>query len=99
MDAAPPPNIPLSTPGQSYNPNTPFPQGQIQKNYPQGQVQTNYPQVQAFPFNYKIQNNAEQRRQEYYKIRILYPDRIPVICEKDPNQMYQIVIIINIYSL
>lgn len=94
MDAAPPPNIPLSTPEESYNPNTPSPQGQaqtnylqgqFQTNYPQGQVQTNYPQVQAFQFNYKIQNNAERRREEYNKIRSLYPDRIPIICEKDPK--------------
>ena len=76
MDAAPPPNIPLSTPEESYNPNTPSPQGQFQ---------TNYPQVQSFQFNYKIQNNAERRREEYNKIRSLYPDRIPIICEKDPK--------------
>ena len=85
MDAAPPPNIPLSTPEESYNPNTPSPQGQAQTNYLQGQFQTNYPQVQSFQFNYKIQNNAERRREEYNKIRSLYPDRIPIICEKDPK--------------
>ena len=32
MDAAPPPNIPLSTPEQTYNSNTSSPQGQAQTN-------------------------------------------------------------------
>ena len=76
MDAAPPPNIPLSTPEQFYNSNT---------SSPQEQVQTKYPQLQAFLFNFKIQNNAELRRQASNKIRSKYPDKIAIICEKDPK--------------
>lgn len=62
MAAAPPPNFPLSTPGQSYNPNTPEQSYNPNIPSPQGQVQTNYPQIQAFPFNYKIQNSTENRK-------------------------------------
>jgi len=36
-------------------------------------------------FNFKIQNNAEQRRQESNKIRSKFPDKIAIICEKDPE--------------
>ena len=76
MDAAPPPNISLSTPEQSYNSNI---------SSPQGQAQTNYPEIQAFLFNFKIQNNVEKRRQESNKIRSKFPDKIAIIYEKDPQ--------------
>jgi GABA(A) receptor-associated protein len=37
-------------------------------------------------FNFKIQNpDPVKRRQESTKIREKYPDRIPIICEKDPR--------------
>ena len=77
MAAAPPPNFSLSTPGQSYNPDTP----ELSYN----PNQTNYPQIQAFPFNYKIQNSTENRKKESNLIRTKYPDKIPIICEKDPK--------------
>ena len=76
MDAAPPPNIPLSTLEQSYNSNI---------SSPQGQAQANYPEIQAFLFNFKIQNNVEKRRQESNKIRSKFTDKIAIICEKDPE--------------
>ena len=36
-------------------------------------------------FNYKIQNNAEQKRKKSNKIRSICPDKIAIICEKDPK--------------
>ena len=37
-------------------------------------------------FKFKEQNpEASRRRQESSKIREKYPDRVPIICEKDPS--------------
>jgi GABA(A) receptor-associated protein len=37
-------------------------------------------------FEFKKTNpNAEKRKEESKKIREKYPDRVPVICEKDPK--------------
>ena len=88
MAAAPPPSYPFSTPRQSNNPNIPIQScnnNQVQSKPSQGQFQTNYPQLQAFQFNYKIQNNVEKRRQESNMLRSQFPNKIPIICEKDPK--------------
>ena len=85
MEAAPLPNFPLSTPGESYNPDTPEQSYNPKVSSSQGQVQTNYPQIQAFQFNYKIQNNTEKRKKESNIIKSKFPGKIPVVCEKDPK--------------
>lgn len=37
-------------------------------------------------FNFKVQNpDVNKRKAESSKIREKYPDRIPIICEKDPK--------------
>ncbi len=37
-------------------------------------------------FNYKLQNpDINKRKAESSKIREKYPDRVPIICEKDPK--------------
>lgn len=37
-------------------------------------------------FNFKVQNpEAAKRKQESQKISEKYPDRVPIICEKDPK--------------
>jgi len=85
MEAAPLPNFPISTPGQSYSLDTPEQSYNPKIPSPQGQVQTNYPQIQAFPFKYKIQNNTEKRKKESNMIKSKFPGKIPIVCEKDPK--------------
>ena len=37
-------------------------------------------------FQFKVQNpESSKRKQESLKIREKYPDRVPIICEKDPK--------------
>ena len=36
-------------------------------------------------FNFKNENTVEQRKQNCIKLREKFPDKIPIICEKDPN--------------
>jgi GABA(A) receptor-associated protein len=34
---------------------------------------------------FKVENSFEKRKADASNIRMKYPDRIPVICEKDPK--------------
>ena len=36
-------------------------------------------------FNFKADINVEKRKKKYIKIKNSFPDKIPVICERDPK--------------
>ena len=36
-------------------------------------------------FNFKIETNVEERKKEYIKMKNNFPEKIPVICERDPK--------------
>ena len=62
------------------------PQVQVQPKLDQSQTNYKNPQGQTFLFKYKADYpNVEERRHEYNKIKNQYPDKIPIICEKDPK--------------
>ena len=62
-----------------------FPQEQVSSKYPQGQSYPKKSKGKTFQFKYKIEKSVEERKLEFDKIRNEFPNKIPIICEKDPR--------------
>ena len=72
-----------------------FPQGQVSTKNSQGKepsksYQNNFNSsnisAQSFLFKFKVDNNnIENRRKDCEKIRGQFPEKVPIICERDPK--------------